>query len=433
MRLASVPAAAARARIPARTGWPPRRSSGVILHPAALPEGTLGPGARAFVDWLVAAGQSFWQVLPLGPPDDFGSPYASASAFAGWPGLLERPSARVTGSEIEDFRRRHAYWIDDWVAYEGGDDEVVADQVRFEREWLALRRYANARGVRIVGDLPIYVARDSADVASHPEYFDPAFAAGVPPDLFTRNGQLWGNPTYRWPALRRDGYVWWIERFRRTLELVDATRLDHFRGFVAYYAVPWGARTARRGRWRRSSGLPLFAAVEAALGTVPLIAEDLGVITPPVHRLREAIGALGMHVLQFGFGPDAEEAHAPQHHRELSVVYTGTHDHPPVAAWWDAAPAGTRSRVAESLAAFSIDEDDPVWALIELAQASPARLAIVQAQDVLGLGEAARTNTPGTTSGNWRWRLAHGQLTRGHARRLRAACARRGRLPAERP
>lgn len=405
--------------------WPPPRASGVLLHPTSLPAGRLGGEAHAFVDWLARAGQRFWQILPLAPPDGYGSPYASPSAFAGSPLLLADPDAPVAPSEARAFRRRHAYWIDDWTDWTG-DSGSLADQVRFEREWLALRRHANRRGVRIIGDLPIYVARESADVAAHPELFDCGRAAGVPPDLFTRTGQLWGNPTYRWGQLRRTGYRWWIERFRRTMQLVDATRLDHFRGFVAHWAVPQGARTAQHGRWYRSPGAELFAAVAAELGPPPLIAEDLGVITPPVHRLREAVDALGMHVLEFGFG-SVRDSHHPRNHRELSVVYTGTHDHAPIAGWWKATRRGERALVARELQRAGIEETDPSWAMIELAFSSPARVAIVQLQDALGLCDEARMNTPGSLGGNWTWQLERGALTDDLADRLRAVAAGRGR------
>src|SRR6185503_9956884 len=200
------------------------RSSGVLLHPTSLPGSRLGPQALAFVDWLAAAGQSWWQVLPLGPPDEFNSPYKAASAFAGWRGLLEDPEAVVEADELDAFVARHPTWIGEWAAFAG--EHAVADQVRFEREWTALRAYANERGVRLIGDLPIYVAPGSADHLSHSELFQDDFVAGVPPDEFTDDGQLWRNPLYDWPALRAQRFRWWLERFRRTFELVDLTRVD---------------------------------------------------------------------------------------------------------------------------------------------------------------------------------------------------------------
>jgi len=240
-----------------------------------------------FIDWLNQAGQRWWQILPLGPPDRFGSPYAARSAFACSPALLDRPEARVTTSELDGFLGEHAYWAEGWARY--GGRGAIEDQVRFEREWSRLRAHAAERGVQILGDMPFYVARDSADHREHPELFDGDRSAGVPPDDWSATGQLWGNPTYNWRAMRKDGFRWWIERFRRTFQLVDAARVDHFRGFVSCWSVPYGNRTAEDGSWRRSPGGELFAAVEAELGRVRIAAENLGLITPPVERLRLAL------------------------------------------------------------------------------------------------------------------------------------------------
>lgn len=254
-----------------------QRSSGVLLHPTSLPGGRLGPEAFAFVDWLAEAGQRWWQMLPLSPPDRYGSPYSSHSAFAASAALLADPAAPVSPVELASFRARNAYWIDDYAGFAG----AVADQVRFEREWAALRGYARSRGVHVIGDVPIFVSRASIDVSAHPALFLRGFVAGAPPDALSASGQLWGSALYDWAALRRSGYRWWIERFRRSFELFELARIDHFRGFVASWAVPEGDRTAARGRWRRGPGAALFRAVEAELGPLPLIAEDLGVITPP--------------------------------------------------------------------------------------------------------------------------------------------------------
>ncbi|MGH3007256.1 MAG: 4-alpha-glucanotransferase [Gaiellaceae bacterium] len=396
------------------------RSSGVLLHPTSLPAGRLDEEAHRFVDWLAAAGQSWWQVLPLGPPDESASPYKAHSAFAGSPALLAEPDSPVSEEEAASFRSREAYWIDDWTAYAG--QRALEDQVRFEREWRALRAYARARGVRIFGDLPIYVAGGSADHLAHPELFQQGVVAGVPPDDFSATGQLWGNPLYDWPALRRTGYRWWIERFRRTFAHVDLTRLDHFRGFVAYWAVPAGAPTAERGRWRRGPGPAPFRAAQAALGELPLVAEDLGVITPAVVRLRNELGFPGTLVAQLAFGGGRSSPHRLENHPAWSVVYTGTHDHDTAAAWWDSLSEREKRRT-------SLPGREPHWELIDFALSSRARVAVVPAQDVLGLGSEARMNTPGKAEDNWRWRLEPGALTPELATRLRAACERAGRLP----
>jgi 4-alpha-glucanotransferase len=397
------------------------RSSGVLLHVTSLPNGVLDREAYRFVDWLVAAGQSVWQMLPLGPPDEHGSPYRAASAFAAWSGLLAKPRARVTPAERDDFRARNEGWALDWEWFAG--DDALDDQVRFEREWSALHAYAGERGVRLVGDLPIYVAPGSADHLAHPDLFQEGEVAGVPPDLFTSNGQLWGNPLYDWAAHRRSGYAWWTARFRRTFELFDVVRVDHFRAFTAYWSVPARLKTARNGRWRRGPGAEPFRAAERELGPLNVIAENLGVITPAVERLRHELGFPGMVVVEFAFEGGAANPHALGNHRAEDVVYTGTHDHEPLAGWYVAQPASVRDRIP-------LDGQEPHWALIRLALSSPAHLSILQAQDVLGLGNEARMNTPGTAEGNWEWRLSPGQLTRDLAKRLLEETERASRVGA---
>lgn len=410
-------------------GFATERSSGVLAHVTSIPGGRLGDDARRFVDWLADAGVGWWQILPVGPPAPNGSPYGSASAFAGWPGLLSKPRARVTADEEAAFRERSAFWIDDWAAHAGGR-EAVLDQVRFDREWAALRAHAAERGVRLIGDVPIYVAAGSADHLAHPELFRDGVVAGVPPDLFSATGQRWGNPIYDWPALRRRRYRWWVERLRRTFELVDLTRIDHFRAFTAYWAVPESCPTAVEGRWTRGPGRAVFDAAAAELGPLPVIAEDLGLITEPVRRLRDDLGFPGMVVLQFGFDPDVHDAseHHPSVHVEHSVCYSGTHDNDTARGWWDGADERTRANVVEAAEAAGVREPEPWWTLVRLAFASPARLAVVQLQDVLGLGTEARMNLPGQDLGNWAWRAERRQLTPKVATRLRAAVEASGRL-----
>lgn len=408
----------------------PARESGILLHPTSLPGGRLGPEAYRFVDWLVQAGQAWWQILPLGPPDESGSPYRAASAFAAWSGLLAEPEAPVSAQELEAFVAAHPYWIGGWAAYTG--EQAIADQVRFAREWAALRSYGAQRGVRLIGDVPIYVAPQGADHVSHPELFQTGLVAGVPPDDWSATGQLWGNPIYDWEAMRATGYRWWIERFRRTLELVDVTRIDHFRGFVAYWAVPAANRTARVGSWRRAPGREVFHATRAALGQLPLIAEDLGIITDPVRRLRDELALPGMIVLQFAFSSGLKN---PQRltTRRNRVIYTGTHDNPTTQQWWQEASDAERDNACRAFAAAGIDSREPTWALIELALRSPSYLAIVPAQDLLALGAQARMNTPGREHGNWAWRLESGALTPELAKRLHSATVAAQRDPPARP
>jgi len=385
-----------------------------------LPDGRLDEEAYRFVDWLARAGQSWWQVLPLGPGDETGSPYASPSAFAANAALLADPEAPVSEDELAEFRARNAYWIGDWERHEHGGP--AEDQVRFDREWKALRAYAAERGVRIIGDMPIYVAENGADHRSHLELFQEGVVAGVPPDMFSATGQLWGNPLYDWHAMRADGYRWWIERFRRALELVDLTRIDHFRGFVSYWAVPKGDETAEHGRWRRGPGPEVFRAAERELGPLPVIAEDLGVITPAVYALRDAFDLPGMVVLLWAFDGSRGSVHAPVNHRENHVVYTSTHDTDTVAGWFASLKKQERVRTG-------LDPAEPHWSMIEIAMRSRASLAIVPAQDVIGLGNDARMNRPGEVGGNWSWQLERGQLTGELAARLRRETERGLRLP----
>ena len=403
------------------------RTSGVQLHPTSLPSRRLGPEAFAWVDWLASAAQTWWQMLPLGPPDEHDSPYKSASAFAASPRLLGSPGAPVSAAERIDFRERAADWIEDWLAFAGED--AIDDQVRFDREWRALRAYAAERGVKLIGDIPIYVAEGSADQLAHPEIFKAGAVAGVPPDAFTDKGQLWGNPLYDWRELRRQGYSWWIARFKRVFELFDLARIDHFRAFVAYWAVPAGAEYALEGAWKPGPGRAPFDAAREALGELPLIAEDLGVITPPVTRLRESLGLPGMSVLQFGFTPtEPHTVHVPENNSENQVVYTGTHDSNTIRGWYESITREQHALVSACLERYGLSDPEPHWALIRLVFASPAMIAMIQIQDALGLGTEGRMNQPGSV-GAWGWRLSE-LPSAGVAARLRAATEEAGRLPA---
>lgn len=403
------------------------RTSGVQLHPTSLPSGRLGPEAYAWVDWLAAAGQTWWQMLPLTPPDEHGSPYKSASAFAASSELLGEPDAPVSEAERTAFRAQASDWIEDWIAFAGL--EALDDQVRFDREWAALRAYAAERGVKLIGDVPIYVAPDSADERAHPSLFKPGFVAGVPPDAFTTDGQLWGNPVYDWPRLQRTGYAWWVARLRRIFELFDLVRIDHFRAFTAYWAVPEDSPVASAGSWQRGPGAAPLIAARDALGALPVIAEDLGVITPPVTAMRLGLGLPGMAVLQFGFTPSERTTqHVMERHVENQVVYTGTHDNDTIASWYAGLSPASLALVEEAFARHGVGDDEPHWRMISLAFASRASLAMVQLQDVLGLGPEGRMNQPGT-AGGWGWKLdAIPSLEL--AEKLRAATVAANRAPA---
>ena len=476
------------------------RSSGLLLHVTSLPSpygvGDLGDGAARFVDALERAGQRVWQVLPLVPPGEGDSPYASPSTFALSPllvspermladGLLsaadldgapafpddhadfaavrpfkeqllasafERFQGGAGGAALrgafEAYAEREAEWLDDYALFSalkdahggaawaewpaplaGRDPDALAEarrahaeaveRERFDqfvawRQWTALRERCRAAGVEVLGDLPIYVALDSADVWADRDLFDldeagrPREVSGVPPDYFSETGQLWGNPLYRWGRMAADGYDWWRRRLRRTLALVDRVRLDHFRAFEAYWAVPAGDETAVNGRWREGPGDALLDALEASFGRpLPIVAEDLGLITDPVRELIRGHDLPGMVVLQFAFGGDAKNTYLPHNHRPRQVAYTGTHDNDTTAGWWADASADVRAHVARYLG----PSEEPVpRRLVRAAWASVADLAVAPVQDLLGLGSEARMNTPGEGTGNWGWRMTGAQL-----------------------
>lgn len=497
------------------------RASGVLVHPTSFPGphgiGDLGDAAFRVIDWLHAAGQRYWQIVPLVPVGPGNSPYASVSAFAGNPslvslpwlvgdGLLEEhdlrdapafPAHRVDypGSErfkdeklrrafdrfrmgaaaslrtdFAAFTERQAAWVDDyalfmaakqhfggagWTEWDAGlaraTTEAKAEwrarlsgdvefhrfsQFLFYRQWGVLKRYANERNLQIIGDIPIFVAHDSADVWAHQALFrlapsgQPDVVAGVPPDYFSESGQLWGNPHYDWAAMAADGYRWWIDRFSSLLHLVDVVRIDHFRGFAAAWTVPADAPTAASGRWEQGPGRVLFDAVRDALGEVPIIVEDLGLITRDVRALRRELGFPGMAVLHFAFGGDADNAYLPHNFHDPIVVYPGTHDNQTSIGWFRSANEKARAHAQTYLGR---DGSDIAWDLIRLALASTAVLAVSSLQDVLRLDDAARMNVPGTGSGNWEWRCSLDQLESGIAAGLRAMTATYGRLepPAE--
>ena len=406
------------------------RASGVLLPVFSLPDGRIGRSAYRFVDFLEAAGQRWWQVLPIGPPGPYGAPYSALSSFAGDEALIDLDGERP-GPE---FLARHRSWLSDyarfralhdrlggpWVSWPARLPEVdlaphLAAQFSFERQWLDLKRYANERGVGLIGDLPFFVAHDSADVWAHRDLFrlnkrgNPTVVTGVPPDYFSKDGQRWDHPHYDWAVHKRKRYAWWKARMRRAFQLFDMVRIDHFLGVARAWEVPARAKTARRGRWGEGPGRGLLNAI----ATGPLIAEDLGVKNPEADALREEFGLPGMRVLQFCFGPDP--ASRPYTFPRRCVVYTGTHDNDTTRGWYRTAGAdGARARRYAGCLAR-----DLAWGMVRVAMLSVADLAIVPVQDLLGLGSRARINRPGVVSGNWSWRLRRGQLTKSLAKKLR--------------
>ena len=494
------------------------RAAGILLHPTSLPGrlpiGDLGPSTDAFLDWAASAGQSLWQVLPLGPAGAGHSPYTSASAFAGnpllvsperlieedllaadaladapgtadrvdfavasqwkerllrasWNRFLGRAGGSVLREELLAFVRapEQEPWLEDWARYaalksrlggrawtDWGPDlafraaDALADadaelageiafhryvQFLFHRQWGGVRRAARARGIAIVGDIPIYAAHDSADVWANQDLFEldgtgrPTAVAGVPPDYFSATGQLWGNPLYRWNRLEEEGFAWWIARIRSSLSACDLLRIDHFRAFAAYWSVPAVEKTALGGRWVPGPGRRLFDAARAALGPLPILAEDLGVITEEVRALLEELGFPGMKVLQFGFY-GAHSEYLPHRHVPNSVVYTGTHDNDTARGWYAALKPEERERVWDYLGS---DGREIEWALIRAAYDSVADRSIVPLQDVLGLGSEARMNTPSEPAGNWRWRAPADAWRPETAARLKRMAVLSGRFP----
>ena len=433
-----------------------RRRGGALLHLTCL-DGALGRGGRAFIDWLAQAGFSVWQFLPQGPTGADGSPYRVRSDAAGNPALIdpgERP-ALDTG-EFEAFRRSASGWLGDYACFEalssrhGGAPwwewppehrdrvpralaairraesqrihEIEVEQFVFAWQWRRLREYARGRGVLLFGDLPFYVAPDSVETWSQRAQFQLDDAgraravAGVPPDYFSELGQLWGNPLYDWAVMRRDGFQFWRERLRRQLERVDLLRLDHFRALAAHWAIPAGASDARAGSWRRTPGWALLRTLGEDLGRLPLVAEDLGVITPDVEDLRRGFALPGMRVLQFGFDGSNENPHLPHRHERDTIVYTGTHDNDTTVGWYRSLDAETARRVDFYLGSRPGEMPD---ALVRAALSSVGAFAIVPVQDMLALGSEARFNTPSTALGNWRWRLPPGSLSAELADRYR--------------
>ncbi len=327
-----------------------------------------------------------------------------------WPAPLATRKAKALAAAREQHAERIAFWI--------------FCQWAFFRQWAALRAYAHERGVRIVGDMPIFIAYNSADVWARPKLFEldkqgrPSVVAGVPPDSFSTTGQRWGNPLYRWRAHQREGFAWWIARVQRSFELVDIVRIDHFRGFAAHWEIPAHEPTAEHGRWVKAPGEALFAAIAEALGPLPIIAEDLGVITPDVDALRQRFAFPGMRILQFAWGddPSAERRFLPHRHAHDAVVYTGSHDNDTTLGWWASAAEDARHHLREYLAS---DGMTPHWDLMRAAFASVADTAVVPMQDVMGLDGAHRMNFPGRAEGNWAWRFAWADVPGDASARLR--------------
>ncbi|OYT72065.1 MAG: 4-alpha-glucanotransferase [Chloracidobacterium sp. CP2_5A] len=506
--------------------WP--RACGLLLHPTSLPGpdgiGALDGNLEGFLDFLAAAGQSYWQILPLAPTGYGDSPYAGLSAFAGNPLLIpaeslvelglvpqERlrdcpsfPADRVDYGAVIPWKRAllaeaferfaasapaawrtdfqafcaaEADWLNDYAQFcalkdaHGGrpwsdwpaalrdrDPAALAAAMRelgpaaashqfrqwlFFRQWQRAREACRKRGIRVIGDAPIFVAYDSADVWANRGLFKldaegrPTRVAGVPPDYFSATGQLWGNPLYDWRRMAEDGFAWWLSRLRHLFRLVDIVRLDHFRGFAACWEIPAAAPTAATGKWVKTPGRKLFAAMKKTFGALPIIAEDLGVITPDVTALRDDFGFPGMRVLQFAFSGDPKNQDLPHNYVTNAVVYTGTHDNDTTVGWYASRPGVGSTREAADIererafcrAYLNSDGAEIHWDFIRAAYASVAHTAIVPLQDALGLGSEGRMNLPASERGNWSWRCKLEDFTAASAARLRELARLYGRLP----
>jgi len=495
-----------------------KRESGLLLHITSLPSphgiGDLGAEAYRFVDFLVEARQSVWQVLPLNPTDPvaFNSPYGSNSSLAGNPlvisldalvedGLLEPedlepvpdfPSGRVDYQAVTEYKGRvldrayerfkergdrrefdafsniNSHWLEDYALFialkteAGGavwnewspelrdrDDDALSGaharlaaakdrhkffQFLFFKQWHALKRRCNDRGVDIFGDVPIYVSYDSVDVWTSPHIFklkadkSPAFVSGVPPDYFSATGQLWGSPVYDWDALREQDFAWWVRRMEHNFSLFNLMRIDHFRGFAAYWEVPANHKTAVHGRWVPVPGMEFFELLTARIPADGIVAEDLGLITDDVRAIMDRFGFPGMKVLQFGFSGGLDEnPYAPHNHPENAVVYTGTHDNNTTRGWYEGEAGRDEKRALAEYVGHEVTAETASGVLIELAMRSAARTAVIPVQDVLNLPAEFRMNLPGRAEGNWEWRLEPDALTGEVAAGLRRIAEETGR------
>ncbi|MGB5202109.1 MAG: 4-alpha-glucanotransferase [Sedimenticolaceae bacterium] len=446
--------------------WLTVRRAGILLHVTSLPSSRLDDDALRWIDFIASAGLSVWQILPLVIPDTNGSPYQSPSAFAMNPDLLPANDAKVNESEFEEYCAVEAAWLEDFALFEvlkqRFQDQtwvhwpehyrhrdvaslrrialqarpemtrIKQQQYRLDRAWQRIRQHARDRDVALFGDIPVFIAYDSADTWSQPQDFlldendQPTHVTGVPPDYFSETGQRWGNPHYRWERMQQEDYAWWIARMARQFELFDLVRIDHFRGLVAVWMIEASCDTAIDGYWQETPGDALLGALRARFPDLPIVAEDLGIITEEVRALRRKYGFPGMSVLQFAFDHFDDNPHKPANITPDTVVYTGTHDNDTCVGWFNGLQPAEKDSVFQVLGVEPTE--DIALLMIETAMHSRAELAIAPLQDFLGLGSEARMNTPGVSAGNWLWQFRWDMLDDGLAGRIKATIADSGRL-----
>lgn len=443
-----------------------QRRAGVLLHPTSLPSGKIDADVERWLDFMQQSELSVWQVLPLVIPDETGSPYQSCSAFASNPGLLgDQVEDPGTAAERAAFYSRQGEWLPDYARFmvlrnlfpgqawfdwpedfrdrnprvlEAFDqqyaeqlDTVMLEQFQLEQRWQEVRRAAAARDILIFGDVPIFVALDSADVwANRSEFLlddtgHPSFVAGVPPDYFSETGQRWGNPHYDWKAMQNNDFRWWRARLQRKLDWFDIVRIDHFRGLDACWMIPAENDTAVQGSWEQVPGAELLSALRRSFPDLPIVAEDLGVITPEVTELRKRFDLPGMAVVQFAFDASEENPHKPVNITEDQVAYTGTHDNNTTRGWYESLDPDTQAFVRYTLQGD--DGEDIVQLMVRRVLETRANLAVLPLQDILGLGSEARMNTPGVCEGNWGWRFEWSQLADSSLQQLRNLIEQTGR------
>jgi len=406
------------------------RGCGVLLHISSLPDGNFGDSAFDFIDFLARSGVRYWQILAAGPTGDSDSPYSPLSVFAGNPKFIDKSRVKLDEEGFKAFKKQNKYWLDSFVVFmeklEPKIDHALL-QFQFFQQWSELRKYANEQGIKIIGDVPIYTAMDSADTFGFKEQFDFEGVAGVPPDYFSETGQLWGNPLYNWKQMARDKYKWWIARMKQMSVMYDIVRIDHFRAFDTYYKIPVGETDAKKGTWHKGPGMKIFKAIATAVPDLEIVLEDLGDLTESVIDLRDKTGFPGMKVMQFGFDGNNDNEHLPDNYPENCVGYIGTHDNDTFVGFVESASEETRAIIDKYLHSEMLNAKDTTRLALENILACPADTVILAMQDLLFQDSSHRMNIPGHAFGQWKYRIKAKDLTQELSDYLRMLIERSGR------